>query len=146
MSMLGKTLSLTGEVSAPDEITIEGRVDGPIWCENGAVTLAASAVVTGDIVARDVTVFGRFAGQLLATEVADLRPDASVEGTVVAARLIVNEGARFNGRSEPQHLEAALKVARFRRQKRSGAPIDEPPRQAPPPPKPKIVTRRPGQR
>jgi len=145
MSMLGKTLSVKGEVSAPDEVTVEGRMDGPIWCEGGTVTLAPSSMVTGDILARDITIFGSFSGQIMATEVVDLRAEARVEGTIMAARLIVNDGALFNGRSEPQHLEAALKVARFRREKRDGTTTGRPQQMPlPTPSRPKIVTRRSG--
>jgi hypothetical protein len=36
-------------------------------------------------------------------------------------RFILADGAQFNGRVEPQHLEAALKVFWFERQKRGEA-------------------------
>ena len=42
-------------------------------------------------------------------------PEARVTGRVVAPRFMLAEGAAFNGRVEPQHLDAALSVARHRR-------------------------------
>lgn len=120
MSVLGKTLVVTGELRSADDITIEGRVNGPVWCEGGAVTIAATASVVGDLIARDVTVLGRISGQIVATEVVDVRAEATVTGTVVAERFILNDGATFHGRVEPQHLEAALRVARFQREKAAG--------------------------
>src|SRR5215471_8814265 len=114
MSTIGKTVSIKGEVRASEDITIEGRVEGPIACDDGTVVLAESAHVTGNIAARDITVFGRSAGQLLATEVVDIRAGATVTSQVVSKRFILGDGARFDGRVEPQHLEAALRVAKFR--------------------------------
>lgn len=118
MSTIGKTISLKGELRAGEDLTLEGRVDGPIWCETGAVVLAASAHVTGDIIARDITVFGRVSGQLVATEVVDVRPAAVVTGQVISRKFILDPDATFSGRVEPQHLEAALRVAKFQQQKR----------------------------
>ena len=118
-SLLGRTLVITGEVSATTDLTIEGRIVGPIKCEGHAVVVAASAEVTGDILARDITVFGRVVGQLVATEIIDIRADAVVTGRIISKRFVLDPMAAFNGRVEPQHLEAALRVARF--QERTGA-------------------------
>ena len=111
--MLGKTVTVNGELSASADLTIEGRVVGPVKCEGHAVTIAATADVTGDILASDITVFGRAAGQLVATEIVDIRADAVVSGRIVSKRFVLDPGATFNGRVEPQHLEAAVRVARF---------------------------------
>ena len=119
MTTLSKTISIKGELRAFEDLTLEGRIDGPVWCD-GSLIVAASADVHGDVIARDITVFGKFAGQLVATEVVDIRADASVSGRVVTERLILDEGAQFTGRSEPQHLEAALRVAKFNQERRDG--------------------------
>ena len=113
MSTLGRTLTIKGEVRTTEDITIEGRIIGPIHCERSAVVIAVSADVTGNIIARDITVFGRTSGQLTATDIVDVRADASVTGHVVSRRFVLDPAAHFEGRVEPQHLEAALRVARF---------------------------------
>lgn len=118
MSTLGKTIAIKGELRCHEDLTVEGRIDGPVWCEDGAVVLAQTADVTGDIVARDITIFGRVAGQLVATDVVDVRAGAAVTGQVVSKRFILDDAAQFDGRIEPQHLEAALRVAKFQQQKR----------------------------
>lgn len=121
MSLLGKTVYVKGELRADEDLTVEGRVDGPVWCDDHAVTIAAGARVTGDVIARDITVFGRVDGQLVATEVVDLRVEARVTGRVVSERFILNEGAHFTGRVAPQDLEVVLRAARFKQQERGGA-------------------------
>jgi cytoskeletal protein CcmA (bactofilin family) len=117
MMRVDPTISVRGEVQSSEDLTIEGRVDGSVWCDGRAVTIAATATLSGDIVARDITVFGRVDGSLVATEVVDIRPQASVTGRVVAARFILTEGASFHGTAEPQHLDAVMKVARHRHRK-----------------------------
>ena len=127
MFTLGKSIQVKGELQTSEDLTIEGRIEGPVHCEDSAVVLAASADVTGDIIARDITVFGRIAGRLIATDVVDVRPDATVSGQVLSRRFILDPGARFEGRVEPQHLEAALRVAKFE-QKKKDVPPPAPPK------------------
>ena len=121
MTTIGKTISIKGEMRAAEDITVDGRIDGHLHCEGFAVVLKPTAEFSGDIIARDITVFGRSSGQLVATETVDIRSEAVVKSQVISAQFILNEGAQFQGRVEPQHLEAALRVAKFNRQKRDAA-------------------------
>ena len=118
MGLPGKTIKIVGEC-ATGEPVIEGHVTGPIVCEDGTVELAATAVIEGDIIARDITVWGRAAGQLIATDVGDGRTGEVVEGAGIAPRLIRSEKATLNGRVDPKRLDAALGVARFQQKQRA---------------------------
>jgi cytoskeletal protein CcmA (bactofilin family) len=118
MYTLDQSIVVKGELRTGEDLTIEGRVDGSVICEDGSVVVAANAHVGGDIIARDITVFGQSDGQLIATEIVDLRPESIVTGQIMAPRFVLNEGAHFHGRVAPQLLEAALRVARF--QQRTG--------------------------
>lgn len=115
MSQLGANVTVRGEVSSTDDLSIEGRVDGPVWCEGHAVTIADTAVINGDVFARDITVAGTVNGTLLAREIVDVRASAQVTGRIVSARIILAEGGRFHGDVQPNQLDAALTVARHRR-------------------------------
>ena len=120
--VVARQLFIRGEIITAEDLTIEGRVDGPVWCEGSAVTIAPEGTLAGEVVARDITVFGTVDGTLVATEVVDIRADALVTGRVVAARFILTDGGSFNGSAEPQHLEAALRVARHRHQAQDSLP------------------------
>jgi cytoskeletal protein CcmA (bactofilin family) len=115
MSLQGRTLSIRGSVDCVEDVLIEGRIDGHIWNENHVVTVGADASVNGDIVARQITVRGAVEGMLLATGRIDIMDEARVTGRVLCTRLMLADGGLFNGKAEPQHLDAALKVARHRR-------------------------------
>ncbi len=118
MTTLGRTISVKGELRSSEDLMVEGRVEGPVFCETGSLVLGASAEVRGDIIGRDVTVFGRVRGKIVASEYVDLRSESAVTGQILTKRFILDDGAEFQGRVEPQHLEAALRVARFQQKQR----------------------------
>jgi cytoskeletal protein CcmA (bactofilin family) len=68
------------------------------------LTIPASASVEGPVLARDIIVFGRIDGQLVATEVVDLRPGSIVTGSIISPKLILHDGALFSGRVDPTRL------------------------------------------
>jgi cytoskeletal protein CcmA (bactofilin family) len=121
MTIFGKSLSVKGELHTSEDITIEGRIVGHILCDDCAIVFGPTSDVTGETLARDITVFGRVSGQLVATDVVDVRADATVAAQVISKRFLLEAGSRFDGRVEPQHLEAALRVAKFQQQKRDAA-------------------------
>jgi cytoskeletal protein CcmA (bactofilin family) len=121
MTTVGPSLFIRGEILTDDDLTIEGHVDGPVWCDGRTVTIASNARLAGHVVARDITVFGTVDGTLVASDVVEIRPEALVTGRVLASRFVLTEGGFFNGRVEPQNLEAALRVARHRHQTRDEA-------------------------
>jgi cytoskeletal protein CcmA (bactofilin family) len=114
MSRIGLSLAVRGDVEAGEDLEILGRVEGRVWCDGLAVVIAPSATIVGDILARDVTVSGTVSGAIVASEIVDIRAEARVMGRVVSPKFILDEGASFNGQVQPQHLAAALKVARHR--------------------------------
>ena len=115
MSLQGRTITIRGSVDCVEDLLIEGRIDGHIWNENHVVVIGADAVVIGDIVARQITVRGAVEGTLMATGRVDIMDEARVTGRVLSQKFTLADGALFNGKAEPQHLDAALKVARHRR-------------------------------
>jgi cytoskeletal protein CcmA (bactofilin family) len=122
---LSANLVVNGEISSTEDLVLQGHVDGgPVWSEGMAITVGQTASVTGDIIARDITVLGTVSGTLVATDVVDIRPSATVTGRVVSPRLILEEGAQFNGAVEPHRLDAALRVARHRRTNPPVAQLD----------------------
>ena len=115
MSVQGRTITIRGSVECVEDLLIEGRVDGPIWNEHHVVVIGADAVVVGDVVARQITVRGEIEGTLMATGRVDVMDEGRVAGRVLSQKFTLADGAQFNGKAEPQHLDAALTVARHRR-------------------------------
>jgi cytoskeletal protein CcmA (bactofilin family) len=121
MSTIGKTMVVKGVMWSGEDLTVNGRIEGQVFCETGCVVIGPSAEILGDVLARDITVHGRHAGQLVATDIVDVRADGEVRGQVVSRRFILDPAATFKARVEPQHLDAAIHVLKYNLKKREEA-------------------------
>jgi cytoskeletal protein CcmA (bactofilin family) len=115
MALVGRTIFVRGEVHSKEDLVIEGRVEGPVWCDGSILTLAPGASIKGEVVARVANVSGALEGTIVASARVDLRQSAHVTGRILATEFILEDGAFFTGVVQPQHLDAALSVARHRR-------------------------------
>jgi cytoskeletal protein CcmA (bactofilin family) len=115
MTNIGKGIIITGTIHAEEDVMIAGTVNGEVLAHNHDVTIEPGGRVDGGTTARSVTVRGTFAGRMIALEVVRLRKTASVSSEIAAPRIVMEEGAIFNGSVEPARIEAALRVAAYRR-------------------------------
>ena len=109
-----RTLSVTGDVAASEDLLVEGAVSGTIDMPGFALTIAVGARVDARILARDVTILGHFSGRITATEIIDVRGGAKVSGEIAAPRIALAEGAEIQARVETKSVDAAVHVARYR--------------------------------
>ena len=96
VSVLGKTLVFKGELSAEEDLVLQGRVEGSIR-HTQSVTIGADGVVVGDIHARTIVIEGTVEGDLHASASVNVAATANVHGNIVAPRVGIVEGAQFNG-------------------------------------------------
>ena len=114
MTRLPSGLSISGELTSSEDITVMGRFEGQLIVDSNHVEIGASAVVRAKVVARAVTICGTLDGNVIATERVDVQPSASVRGHLTTPSLSLLEGARFNGSVDPTRTEAAMRVAKYR--------------------------------
>ena len=95
---LGPSIVVKGHVSGQEDLVIAGRVEGTIELPDHALTIAADAHVTAAIRTKAAVVMGSVAGDIIATERVEIRERASVEGTIVAPRVVLFDGAYFHGK------------------------------------------------
>ncbi|MEX2272475.1 MAG: polymer-forming cytoskeletal protein [Vicinamibacterales bacterium] len=111
---LSKTLSVTGEISAGEDLVVDGTVNGSINVPDHAIVIGPSAKIKGDVLARVVEVRGRVDSSIVASERAVLRAGSQTSGRVISPRLVVEEGAVINGQLDSRNTEAAISVAKYR--------------------------------
>lgn len=111
-------LRLKGTLTAGEDVMVDGDFDGGIEMPGHALTIAEAARVSGTVFARDVTVKGTLTGKTTATEIVDVRSSAAVKGDITAPTLIVEDGALVQGRVEMKRADAAVRVARYRMERR----------------------------
>jgi cytoskeletal protein CcmA (bactofilin family) len=96
VSVLGKTLVFKGELSADEDIILQGRVEGSIH-HTQSVTVGIDGVVIGDTHARSIVVEGTVEGDLRGVVSVLIASTATVRGNISAPRVGIMEGANFNG-------------------------------------------------
>jgi cytoskeletal protein CcmA (bactofilin family) len=94
----GKSIVIRGEVRADEDLTLAGRVEGSIEVPNHVLTIEDGAQMVATITARRVMVSGSITGNITAADQVVLTEGAIVEGDLVAPRITMADGARFNGR------------------------------------------------
>jgi cytoskeletal protein CcmA (bactofilin family) len=97
--VLGKTLLFRGELTAEEDVILQGRVEGSIRHARNLV-IGTDGSVLGDVHASHLTVEGLVEGDLHCSEAVVVRSTAQVRGNIYAPRVGIMEGAMFNGRIE----------------------------------------------
>ena len=110
VSVIGPTLVFKGELSADEDLVIEGTIEGTIAHHKKNLMIGKQGRVTADIHASSVIVEGELNGDIHGDGLVSLAKGASVNGNVFCSRLVMEDGARFNGRIE-MVVPAPLKVA-----------------------------------
>ena len=125
-SILGPTLRFRGELSAQEDLIIQGSVEGSIT-HTQSLTVGTDGTMKGDIRARVIVIDGKVEGDLYATESVNIRATAKVKGNVFAPRVGISEGAFFQGQIEMQPSGAAVQEHSARmRQAALSPPIEGP--------------------
>jgi cytoskeletal protein CcmA (bactofilin family) len=106
-SVLGPSLRFRGELSAQEDLIIQGSVEGSIT-HTQSLTVGTDGSMKGDIRARVIVIDGKVEGDLYATESVTIRATAKVKGNLFAPRVGITEGAFFQGQIEMQPSGAAV--------------------------------------
>jgi cytoskeletal protein CcmA (bactofilin family) len=97
MSVLGKTLVFKGELTANEDLLIQGRVEGTIKHSASHLAIGAHGDVSADVRAQRVIVQGKLEGDVRATESVVVEVSANVRGNIYAPRVSLKDGAKFKG-------------------------------------------------
>ena len=116
VSVIGPTLVIKGELSADEDLVIEGQIEGTIAHHKKNLTIGKEGRVKADIHASSVLVEGHLVGDIHSEGVVSLAKSASVMGNIHCGRIVMQDGARFSGRiemGEPRKATVAAEPARI---------------------------------
>jgi len=85
-----------GTLQAESDVRVSGRIIGKLRVQ-GLAVVASEGAIEGEVAATNATIAGSVQGDLIVEERLMLSSSARVEGTIKTGRLIVEEGAIFNG-------------------------------------------------
>src|SRR5690606_13846291 len=94
---IGESITIQGDLSGKEDLTILGRVQGKVDVEGNSVTIGQSGFVKADVYGKSVIVEGRVEGNLFGGEQIVLRSTGHVHGNLTAPRVSLEDGAQFKG-------------------------------------------------
>ena len=97
MTTLGPSLTITGDITSQEDMTVHGKVNGTIPMQQGALVIAPTGTADANVQGSTITVHGKVSGDLSASDKLELTDTANVSGTITSPSLVLREGAVFNG-------------------------------------------------
>ena len=104
VTVIGAEAAIQGVVSAKGSLRVDGRVDGSV-VDGRTLVVGAGGRVEGDVSAEAVVVGGEVRGNINASVQLEILSTGRVHGDIRTPRLMVEEGAIFNGRCEMGAVE-----------------------------------------
>ena len=95
-TVIGADAVFKGELSFDKGVRVDGRIEGKISTK-GNIAVSQAGKLEADVNAGAIVVEGSVKGNLIASDRIELRQSARLEGDIIATKLIVTEGATFNG-------------------------------------------------
>ena len=98
LNFIGKGTHIEGKITTQSSIRIDGSIKGTLDCSS-TVTIGESGKVDGDIKAQNAIIGGQVQGSVIVAEKLVLENKSSLIGELQAKKLIIDEGAVFDGTS-----------------------------------------------
>jgi len=97
VARVGRTLSLKGELAGDEDLVVDGEFAGTIELGAHSFTVGPQGRVQADVHAREIVIEGTLRGKLRASERLVITRTGNVVGDLVAARVVIEDGAYFKG-------------------------------------------------
>jgi len=98
VSILSDGVNIEGKITSNGNVRIDGKVDGDVLVK-GNLTLGPSAEIKGEVSAKNMTASGKVDGVLKIDDKLTLESTSVVKGDIITKILVVEEGAKFDGKS-----------------------------------------------
>ncbi len=99
-NVLANDVDIKGTIKFDNELIFDGKIEGEIISDGGALTLGKNANVNGEVRTKSVVVHGTVEGNITVSERCELKASSQLTGDLKAMRIIIEEGATFIGKSE----------------------------------------------
>ncbi len=107
LNFIGKGTIITGDIHTSSNLRVDGKVKGKVVCKN-TLTIGEGGVVEGDIQANNAIIGGKINGKIVVDEKLELESKSSLIGELKAKKLIIDEGAVFDGTSTMSTAEIKI--------------------------------------
>ena len=121
-TVLGVGVIVTGTIEFKDTIRLHGEVKGKIISDSGTVIIGEKAVVTADISADVVEIYGEVVGTIDAKERIEAYPPGRITGDIKAPVIAIEPGVELNGNLAIEAPKTPQETPTIRR--KVSAPLD----------------------
>lgn len=106
LNFLGGGTVVEGTIKATNSVRVDGRVKGKLICKN-TLTIGVNGEIEGDVEAKNAIVGGKIKGKIKVAEKLVLEAKSVLIGDLKASKLLIDEGAVFEGTSDMGKKEPA---------------------------------------
>jgi cytoskeletal protein CcmA (bactofilin family) len=99
-SYLSAGLHIKGEVTGNEDLHVDGSLAGSISVGGFRLTVGKGANVNAQAEARELVIYGEVKGNLRARDLVEVKKEGSVQGDILTARIMIEDGAFFKGNIE----------------------------------------------
>ena len=99
LNFLGNGTSIEGTIHTTNSVRIDGKLKGKLVCKN-TLTVGINGVIEGEVEAKNAIVGGKIQGKIKVTEKLVLESKSVLVGDLKANKLLIDEGAVFEGTSD----------------------------------------------
>lgn len=96
-AIIGTGLLVSGELSGDEDVVVAGRFKGKISLPKNSLMVSKGGHVEADVAANAVQIEGRVVGDIRCDDKVTITATGQMEGTIVAPRVILVDGAKFKG-------------------------------------------------
>lgn len=105
-AVIGSKIRFKGELVGEEDLVVQGTVDGTIDLKGHNLIVGQQGTLNANVSAKTITVEGKVEGDMYGEEKITIKESSDVKGNVVAARVSLEDGAKFKG-SIDMDVEAA---------------------------------------
>ena len=98
-NVLSSDVEIKGNLKFSGELTMEGKLEGEINTD-GVLHLGETGAINGNVNVNSVIVRGKINGNVMAKDKIEIKSKAEVFGDIRAAKLVIEEGVTFVGKTE----------------------------------------------
>ena len=122
-NIIGQSTTVEGTLRSSGNVNISGTVNGNVEVE-GRTMVMPGGVVEGEVASTTAEIGGTVNGRVLVRERLVLKASAVIEGDIRTAKLVIEDGATFNGKCEMGSTAAPRREAAASPDRRAAASAD----------------------
>jgi len=95
---LGNSMSIKGELSGSEDLTLYGQMEGSIRLPEHTLTIGPDADIRAEISAKALVIMGTVTGNVTVAEKVDIRSTGTLVGDLVSPRIAIADGGSIRGK------------------------------------------------